>query len=197
MPPPHDRSLVLASASPRRRELLTRAGFAFDVIPAAIDESAGGGEAPSAYAERLAREKALHVARSLPDSPRRRVVGADTIVVVDDDVLGKPTDAEHAVALLARLVGRTHHVITGVAVVESGTLAVRSRSVASAVTMRWAEEAELRAYVATGEPMDKAGAYAAQGKGRQFILRIEGSESNVIGLPLEETVDLLRDGPGA
>jgi septum formation protein len=120
------------------------------------------------------------------------VLGADTIVVVDGDVLGKPDDAEHALVLLRRLVGRRHRVVTGVALVSSDTLAERHAIVESGVSMRPAGEAELRAYIATGEPLDKAGAYAAQGDGRLLIESIEGSESNVIGLPLEETLALLR-----
>ncbi len=126
--------------------------------------------------------------------PRRLVLGADTIVVIDGDVLGKPADPEDAVRLLARLVGREHRVLTAVAVVASdrsdraATCVVTSR-----VTMRGATEAEIRRYVATGEPLDKAGAYAAQGEGRRFIERIEGSETNVIGLPIDETLELLRE----
>jgi septum formation protein len=108
-------------------------------------------------------------------------------------VLGKPADAEDAVRLLARLVGRTHSVLTGVAVAESAGLTVRSRVVQSRVLMRPADEGEIRRYVASGEPLDKAGAYAAQGEGRRFIERIEGSVSNVIGLPIEETLALLRE----
>jgi septum formation protein len=128
------------------------------------------------------------------------VLGADTIVVIDGDVLGKPVDAEHALVLLRRLAGRRHHVVTAVALVASDTLEERHAVVESCVSMRAAGDPELRAYVATGESLDKAGAYAAQGGGRRLIEKIEGSESNVIGLPLEETLALLRAagiGPGA
>jgi septum formation protein len=185
--------LVLGSSSPRRRELLARAGLAFEVIAADIDERAHPGEAPRALAERLAREKAAAVAARVGPAPRRLVLGADTIVVLDGDVLGKPQDAEHAVRLLSRLVGRTHVVLTGVALVASGgDRDVRSVVVESRVAMRAAGEPEIRRYVATGEPLDKAGAYAAQGRGRDFIDRIDGSESNVIGLPIDETLALLR-----
>ena len=186
--------LVLGSGSPRRSELLARAGIAFEVRPADIDETAEIGEAPAAFALRLARAKAIAVATLVGASPRRIVLVADTIVVVDGDVLGKPTDREDAVRLLGRLVGREHRVLTGVAVVASdrsdraATCVVTSR-----VTMRAATEAEIRRYVATGEPLDKAGAYAAQGEGRRFIERIDGSESNVIGLPIDETLALLRE----
>ncbi len=185
--------LVLGSGSPRRRELLTRAGIAFEVMPADIDESARDGEAPTAYALRLAREKALAVAARVGAAPQRLVLGADTIVVIDGDVLGKPTDPADAVRLLTRLVGREHRVFTAVAVVASDRLAhAETCIVASDVSMRSASEDEIRRYVVTGEPLDKAGGYAAQGEGRRFIHRIDGSETNVIGLPIDETLALLR-----
>ena len=187
------RTLVLGSSSPRRRELLARAGIAFEVTAAEIDERARADEAPEALAERLAREKALAVARRVGAVPPRLVLGADTIVVLGADVLGKPLDAADAERLLGRLVGRAHRVLTGVAVVASDRLAARSQVVESRVVMRAATAEEIRRYVAGGEPLDKAGAYAAQGEGRRFIERIEGSESNVIGLPLEETLALLRE----
>jgi septum formation protein len=188
--------LVLASASPRRRELLARAGVAVEVMPAHIDEEPLADEAPEALAERLAREKALAVARRVGPRPSRLVLGSDTIVVLDGDVLGKPRDPAHAEALLARLAGRTHRVITGVAVARSDDLALSSLTVASRVTIRAASAEEIRRYVAGGEPLDKAGAYALQGEGRRFVTAVEGSESNVIGLPLEETLDLLRAAGG-
>lgn len=184
--------LVLASASPRRRDLLSSAHVPFEVRPASIDETPAAGEAPADLAGRLAREKALAIARQLRDGPVRVVLGADTIVVLDGEVYGKPRDDTHAAALLSRLTGRTHRVITAVAVTRSDTLAVREARVESQVSMRSATDAEIRAYVATGEARDKAGAYAVQGEGRRFIVRLEGSETNVIGLPLEETLALLR-----
>jgi septum formation protein len=193
MPLDPTRSLVLASASPRRRQLLTAAGIPFEARPADLCEDARPGETPHALAERLAGEKALHVARSLSASPGRLVLGADTVVVLDADALGKPDDAEHAFRLLSRLVGRAHHVVTGVALAISGSSSLRTLSVESEVHMRPASAAEIRAYVATGESMDKAGGYAAQGEGRRFIERILGSESNVIGLPMDETLALLRE----
>jgi septum formation protein len=183
--------LILASGSPRRRDLLTRAGVRFEIRPADIPERREPGEAPAAFAERLAREKALHVARAAGPEPTRWVLGADTIVVIDEDVLGKPEDEAHAVALLSRLAGRTHVVITAVALVETGRLEPRSTTVASRVTLRAAPRDEIEAYVAGREPMDKAGAYALQGEGRRFVERVEGSESNVIGLPVDETLALL------
>jgi septum formation protein len=185
--------LVLASASPRRRELLERAGVRFEVIPAGVEESPLAGEAPAQLAARLAREKALAVAGRLGPDPARFVLGADTIVVLGESVLGKPQDPGDAESMLSRLVGRTHRVLTAVVVVRSHDLVWRARTVESRVRMRPAELDEIRAYVATGEPLDKAGAYAVQGRGRRFVAEIAGSESNVIGLPLDETLDLLRE----
>jgi len=183
--------LVLASASPRRRDLLQRAGLRFEVMPAYIPEEVREGEPPRALVERLAAEKAAAVRSRLPERPRRLVLGSDTVVVLGDEILGKPRDAEEAVAMLRRLSGRTHRVWTGIAVFATDSVTPSVRSIESQVTLRAAGEAELRAYVATGEPLDKAGAYALQGEGRRFVSRIEGSESNVIGLPLEETLVLL------
>lgn len=185
--------LVLGSGSPRRRELLTSVGIAFEVLPADIDEQARPGEKPPALAARLAREKAHAVARRLGPTPPRWVLGADTIVVVDGDVLGKPVDDEDAVRLLGRLLGRTHRVLTGVALVESAGFATSGVVVESHVRMRNADLDEIHRYIATGESFDKAGGYAAQGEGRRFIEAIDGSESNVIGLPLDETLALLRE----
>ena len=185
--------LILASASPRRRDLLERAAVAFEVRPANVAERREPGEPPALFARRLALDKARAVARRAGAEPPRLVLGADTIVVIDAEVLGKPADPEHAVALLSRLVGRCHRVITAVAVIESASQAARHAVVESSVSMRPASAEEVRAYVATGEPLDKAGAYAVQGVGRRFVEKIEGSESNVIGLPLQETLALLRE----
>jgi septum formation protein len=185
--------LILASASPRRRDLLSRLAVPFETIPAQIAETARPGEAPRALAERLAREKAEAVAAQLGRTPRRVVLGSDTIVVIGEEVLGKPRDPEHALTLLRKLSGRTHLVMTGIAVVESDTGHARSRVVESRVTLRKADEVELRDYVATGESLDKAGAYALQGAGRRLIAGVEGSETNVIGLPLEETLAMLKE----
>ncbi len=184
--------LVLASASPRRRDLLARVGVRFEVRPANIPEEGHPGEAPVACAQRLARAKALAVANRMGRWPRRLVLGADTLVVIDGEALGKPRDADDAVRLLTRLVGRRHRVVTAVALAATDTLEVHDAAVESDVVMRPADAQEVRAYIATGESLDKAGAYAAQGEGRRFIERIEGSESNVIGLPLDETLALLR-----
>jgi septum formation protein len=185
--------LVLASASPRRRELLARAGLRFEVVPADVREEARRGEHPRALVERLAADKANAVRGRLPDRPRRVVLGSDTVVALEGEILGKPRDAEHAVSMLRRLAGRTHTVWTGVAVGATDAPSLQVASVESRVTLRPAAEAELRAYVASGEPLDKAGAYALQGEGRRFVSRVEGSESNVIGLPLEETLALLAE----
>ena len=185
-------TLVLASASPRRRQLLERAGIAFSVSPADLDESSLPGESPRALVLRLAREKALAVAAKLAGEPAL-VLGADTIVVVGEDVLGKPRDPAHAVELLGRILGRRHTVFTGVALVGVASGAVHTACVASDVVMRAASLAEVRAYVAGGEPLDKAGAYALQGEGRKFVERVVGSETNVIGLPMDETLALLRE----
>ena len=185
-------SLVLASASPRRRELLAGAGVPFDVLAADIDETPRAGEAPRDLVVRLALEKARAVAERVGGGPRRLVLGADTIVLIGEDVLGKPRDADDAARLLGRILGRRHTVLTGIAVVDSRARGAWSDCVASDVEMRAASEAEVRAYVAGGEPLDKAGAYGLQGEGRKFVTRVIGSESNVIGLPLGETLALLR-----
>lgn len=164
----------------------------FDVYPPNIVETLLPSEEAPDLVARLAREKALNVAKHFGATPRRVVLGADTIVVLDDAVMGKPRDADHAMRMLTRLCGRTHRVITGVAVTRSDTLEVRELQVESWVEMRKAGHEEIQAYVATGEPLDKAGAYAIQGQGRRFVRGVQGSESNVIGLPVEETLAMLR-----
>ncbi|MCG8589912.1 MAG: Maf family protein [Proteobacteria bacterium] len=183
--------IVLASASPRRSTLLRDAGVPFRVQPANIEEVLHPGEKAEAFALRLAREKALWVAEQLPGEPPQLVLGADTVVAEGGRILGKPRDAEHAVELLASLVGKGHRVITGVAVVATADRTVNSLAVTSRVRMRPVERAELVAYAATGEPLDKAGAYAFQGEGRRFVTEVDGSETNVIGLPVRETLGLL------
>lgn len=182
-------TLVLASASPRRRALLAATGLAFEVLPADIPEPIAAGEDPREVVERLAEAKARAVAGQADEG--HVVLGSDTVVVVDDDILGKPDDEDHAVALLRRLVGRAHRVLTGVAVI--GGARSQVISVESRVFLRPAADDELRRYAATGEPLDKAGAYALQGEGRRFVERVEGSPTNVIGLPLDETCALLRE----
>ena len=188
---------VLASASPRRQELLRNAGISFVVQAADIDETPRSGEAAREYAERLAREKALAVWRLRPEDV---VLGADTIVVVDDAILGKPADDADAIRMLRLLSGRVHRVITAVCVVgavSSGQLAVASEeqiaSETTLVTMNELSDEEIRDYVATGEPMDKAGAYAIQGMASRWIPRIEGDYSNVVGLPVALVYAMLRE----
>jgi septum formation protein len=189
--------LVLASASPRRQELLRNAGIAFAVQPADIDETPHAGESPRSYAERLAREKALTVWNIRPEDS---VLGADTIVVVDEFILGKPRDADDAARMLRLLSGRTHEVITAVCIVspvhpelrtENRQLTTKSES--TLVTMTEISDEEIRAYIATREPMDKAGAYAIQGMASRWIPRIEGDYSNVVGLPVALVYRLLRE----
>jgi septum formation protein len=210
--------LVLASASPRRQDLLRNAGISFTVQPAEVDETPLEGEPAQDCAERLAREKALAVWRMRPQDA---VLGADTIVVVDGDLLNKPADADDAARMLRRLSGRQHQVITGVCVVRavtSGQLPVASRSgmrsgpdfdrdpkdnpsivmahETTVVTMSEISETEIRDYVASGEPMDKAGAYAIQGIASRWIPRIEGDYGNVVGLPVALVHRMLRDRAG-
>jgi septum formation protein len=180
--------LILASASPRRQELLRSAGIPFKVQPADIDETPLAGETARACAERLAREKARAVHKEHPED---FVLGADTIVVIDDIMLGKPHDGEDAARMLRMLSGKTHAVITGVCL--AGPRAFEtSTSESTLVTMCEISEAEIRAYVSTGEPMDKAGAYAIQGIASRWITRIEGDYTNVVGLPVASVYSMLR-----
>lgn len=178
--------LVLASASPRRRELLSQLDIRFTVSAADIDETPQTGEAAEAYVGRLAREKARVVASRHPGA---WVLAADTTVALGAELLGKPRDAEEAQAMLTRLSGRTHDVYTGVALAgrHEETLVVRTR-----VTFRSLSPGEMSWYANSGEPLDKAGAYAIQGKGGFLVAGVEGSPSNVVGLPLGETVALLE-----
>jgi septum formation protein len=176
--------IVLASASPRRRELLELLGLAFEVAPGDVDETWRNGEAPAAHAERLAREKASAAVRD-----GAAVVGADTIVVVGADILGKPLDAAQAAAMLRRLSGREHEVFTGVAVAYAGAVAAGVGR--TTVRFRPLDEATIAEYVATGEPMDKAGAYGIQGFGAVLVEGIEGDYFTVMGLGLGLFVDLL------
>jgi|SRR5450755_1401724 septum formation protein len=179
--------LVLASASPRRQELLRNAGIAFEVQPADIPEDPQPGESAKACAERLAREKALAVARLRPQDI---VLGADTVVTIDGQILGKPSDAADAARMLRMLSGREHLVITGVCLVAGGQSSVASES--TTVTVSEISENEIADYVASGEPMDKAGAYAIQGIASRWIPRIEGDYSNVVGLPVALVWRMLR-----
>ncbi|MGA8430727.1 MAG: Maf family protein [Candidatus Sulfotelmatobacter sp.] len=181
--------IVLASASPRRQELLRNAAIPFTVQAAGIDETALAGESPRSCAERLARDKARAISHLRPND---YILGADTIVVVDAAMLGKPRDANDAVHMLRMLAGRTHQVITGVCLVKpAATEDVRSET--TLVTMGELSDDDIRAYVATGEPMDKAGSYAIQGIASRWIPRIEGDYSNVMGLPVSKVYRMLLD----
>ena len=195
--------LVLASASPRRQELLRAAGVAITVQPTNIPEVPRNGEAPTAFAERLAREKAWAIFK---DRPNDFVLGADTIVVVDALILGKPTDRSDAARMLRLLAGRSHEVTTGVCLMgprtaeapnsvgaKSDTSLGDTRSETTRVTMTAFSEEEIQAYIATGEPMDKAGAYAIQGIASRWIPRVEGDYSNVVGLPVALVYRMLRE----
>jgi septum formation protein len=188
--------LVLASASPRRQELLRNARIPFTVQPANIDETPHPSELPRDYAERLAREKALAV-WNLRSQNNDTVLGADTIVVVDGAILGKPTDAADASRMLRLLSGRLHEVITGICLASPAKTKgeipeLKICSETTLVTMNEISDEQIREYVETGEPMDKAGAYAIQGIASRWIPRIEGDYSNVVGLPVALVFAMLR-----
>lgn len=185
------RGVILASGSPRRAELLRQIGVPFVVVPSDVEEgvSLPVGEGT----ENLAREKALAVARRVGESPPYDLVlAADTVVVVEGDVLGKPSHPQEAREMLCRLSGRTHEVVTGVALVWlSGGLCVESWHETTSVTFRPLRDAEIAAYVATGRPMDKAGAYGIQEEAAAFVARVEGCYFNVVGLPLARLAERL------
>ena len=182
--------LVLASASPRRAELLRSAGIPFEVVVADVDERQFADEDAETYVRRLAREKAAKVAGLCPG---RAVLGADTAVVLDGDVLGKPCDTTDAAAMLSRLSGRSHRVLTGVCVIApSGQ--VETAVAATVVEFRPLSQREIDQYVASGEPMDKAGAYGIQAGARGFIARVEGDHDTVVGLPVALVQAMCRAG---
>lgn len=181
--------LVLASGSPRRRAILSRAGISHQVVPPRVEEIAYPGELPSVMAVRLARQKAREVMSRIGSD--RWVLGMDTVVAIDGHTLGKPADEEDAVRMLLQLSGRSHSVVSGYALVGFGREHVGS--VETRVTMRVITRAEAAAYAATGEPLDKAGAYAIQESAGRFIASVEGSELNVAGLPLEVLLPILSD----
>jgi len=187
-PVSHRVRVILASQSPRRRELLALVGISHEVRPADVDESVRPGELPVPYCERLARLKADTVAHSHRDAV---VVGSDTIVVVDGDILGKPRDQTDATTMLARLSGRTHTVFTAVAVAHGGV--TRSGVEEVDVTFRAIDADTIAAYIATGEPMDKAGAYGIQGFGAAIVERVDGDYFAVMGLPIGRTLELMRE----
>lgn len=195
--------LILASASPRRRALLSALGLPFEVRVADIDERVLPEERAEEHALRLAEAKARKIAMGWRDersgSPEAGagplIIGADTIVVLEDRILGKPVDAAQARDYLRRLSGRRHRVMTGLAVLDAATLACRRHLAVTGVWIRDLTGAEIEAYVASGDPMDKAGAYAIQHAGLRPVARLEGSEANVIGLPLGALARMLAAWP--
>jgi septum formation protein len=182
-------ALILASASPRRRELLAQLALPFTVIPADVDEQQLAAEVPTAYVIRVAQAKAQHLSQRFPEA---LVLGADTIVVLDKQILGKPGSAEVARQMLTRLSGRQHIVMTGLALLRQCQQFVRLDTVRTLVCFRPVSRAEIEHYIATGEPLDKAGAYAIQGAAVAFVESLEGCYTNVVGLPLRRTAALLH-----
>ncbi|MGD0126429.1 MAG: Maf family protein [Terriglobia bacterium] len=182
--------LILASASPRRRDLLRNAGIDFEVRPGQVVEEIQPEELPGEFARRVAREKALQIAASAP--PGRLVLGADTVVVIDGQTLGKPSDPQDATRMLRLLSGRTHQVHTGICLVRApgGIEALKHET--TLVTLRELDEEEIRQYVESGEPWDKAGGYAIQGLASKFVIRISGCYSNVVGLPVALVYEILK-----
>jgi septum formation protein len=180
---------ILASTSPRRRELLAQLGLSFNVVPSRLQEMNQSGMKPHVHASYFAEAKAKDVADRYPN---KWVLGADTIVILGQEILGKPTDFSDASSMLSRLGGRSHSVITGVCLVNASLEVVESEWVETKVSMRSLTVEDIEGYIRTGEPMDKAGGYGIQGIGGCLVQRIEGSYSNVVGLPLCETLELLR-----
>lgn len=195
-PRPEAPEIVLASRSPRRKELMAAAGLEFRAVAADIEEIPRPGETPEAFAERAAREKAETVAARLPNRAGGRiVVGSDTVVAIDGAILGKPADAAEAAAMLRRLSGRSHRVLTGLCILR-GPGRLRTQVVETQVDFRALRESDIARYVATGEPMDKAGAYAIQGGAAHMVAAVRGSYTNVVGLPVAELVGLLAETAG-
>jgi septum formation protein len=180
--------LILASASPRRRELLTRARVDFEVVQSDLEEVRHPNESARDYALRMAREKALAVSAR---HPHRMVLGADTVVECDGMILEKPSDAADAARMLSTLSGNTHTVVTAFAIASNEKI-IASDAILSRVTFRALTAEEITSYIATGEPFDKAGAYGIQGIGGGFISHVEGSRDNVMGLPTDEVIAALR-----
>ena len=184
--------IILASASPRRQELLAQVGIEFDVMPSNVEESPLDGETPPEHATRLAAEKARDVAGRVEKDAARWVIGSDTIVVIDGVVLGKPEDKEDAARMLRQLSGREHRVMTGYCIVNSATGEELDGVAETKVKVKPLIDDEIEGYVSSGEPMDKAGAYAIQGLGAFMIEEIHGSYSNVVGLPVCQVVEDLE-----
>ncbi len=181
-------SVILASRSPRRKALLEQAGLSFGVVPSEIDEDGVPVTPPAEYVRFLAEEKARDVARRYPDA---WVIGADTVVVIDNTLLGKPASPAEAMDMLGRLSGRDHIVYTGFCVFRGKDDRALTASVKTRVWFKPLSEPEIRWYISTGEPFDKAGGYAIQGRGTILVKRIEGSYTNVVGLPVCELMDVL------
>jgi septum formation protein len=196
----NDKRIYLASRSPRRRELLKQIGIPFEMLllredlrrGADVDETPLPEESPGVYALRIAAEKARVAARQVAQRalPQKPVLAADTTVVLDEQIIGKPEDAEHAARILRALSGREHRVVSAVAIALREQ--IETQISVSSVWFRELGEAEIRRYVASGEPLDKAGAYGIQGRAGAFVTRIDGSYSGIMGLPLAETADLLQ-----
>ena len=187
--------LILASTSPRRADLLREAGIDFDVIAPTAEEIQEPGEAPADFAVRAAADKAESVAATAPAEPYL-ILAADTVVVIDDHCLGKPQDESDAARMLRLLSGRTHQVMTGVCLLPADRTGNRQAFVASTrVTFHELTDAQIREYIAIGEPMDKAGAYAIQGEGRALVESVEGSYTNVVGLPVERVQEVMASFP--
>jgi nucleoside triphosphate pyrophosphatase len=182
--------LILASNSPRRRELLCNAGFQFDVRPSGIEEARLPGESPEDFARRLARDKALDVARQ--SNPGSLVLGADTVVAINGEILEKPVDAADAARMLRTLSGHTHRVITGVCLVRAPEAVLAWTHETTLVTFRNLTDDEIGGYVESGEPFDKAGGYAIQGLASRFVPRIEGCYFNVVGLPVPLVYEIVK-----
>ena len=183
--------IVLASASPRRKELLTRIGLQIAVMPADIDETVLPGELPEAHVERLSLSKAQAIA-DRSNVSGRWFIGSDTVVVRDNVILGKPANEADAAIMLRSLAGRSHRVVSGYAVVDRQKNCFESTAISTRVTFRELTDAEIAGYIATGEPADKAGAYGIQGVGACLVSSIDGSYTNVVGLPLCEIVETLE-----
>ena len=182
--------IILASSSPRRQELLRSAGFDFEVRPSQVKEELGTGEVPETFVRRVAREKALNVAASA--TPGSLVLGADTVVVIHNQVLGKPLGRYDAERMLRLLSGLTHRVVTGLCLVRAPDSIQAIKHETTSVTFRELDDDEIRSYLQSGEPMDKAGAYAIQGLASRFISRISGCYFNVVGLPIPLVYEILK-----
>ena len=189
MSPPATSKLILASASPRRQQLLTQVGIPFAIEPANIDERTTPGEAPQDYVLRMAYEKAQRVAQQRPSA---FVLGADTIVTIDHQILGKPRDLAEARRMLRSLSGRTHAVMTGLALLHHDRGIVQRDAVSTSVRFRHLSEHDIETYVTIAQPLDKAGAYAIQDSACAFVESFDGCYTNVVGLPVQRTADLMR-----